>query len=300
MRKITIDFTKENPCENTVLGFIGEHNATELIIIPPSELAENERVTGYAAAFTANGSVIRSRTFRKDEELIVSLWKQLTEHSILGVQLEAFDYDGELVAKSVYVPFLRFLPSADGVSVDTKAESDSVLSEIAANTSARHGHEKRISTLENDQAQAGLFLERFSIDENGNLYFDGVKMAKERRTAVWENNFYKIFPYRIYYGDYGDVVITAPKDTLPENAEIKSIEFASSRWEGWTDVRSLSGEDGSCVANFFRFSPSEVEGLNQVFSIVNNADGAFPRKLLTILTDPRSVTVRITYYLDEE
>lgn len=140
MRKITIDFTKENPCENTVLGYVGEHNATELLIIPPKELAENERVTGYAAAFTAGGSVVRSRTFRKDEELIVSLWQQLTEHSTLGVQLEAFDYDGNFVGKSVYVPFLRFLPSADGVSAEAKTESDSVLSEIAANTSARHVH----------------------------------------------------------------------------------------------------------------------------------------------------------------
>lgn len=141
MRKITIDFTKENPCENTVLGYVGEHNATELLIIPPKELAENERVTGYAAAFTAGGSIIRSRTFRKDEELIVSLWQQLTEHSILGVQLEAFDYNGDFVGKSVYVPFLRFLPSADGVTVETSTESDSVLSEIAANTSARHVHD---------------------------------------------------------------------------------------------------------------------------------------------------------------
>lgn len=141
MRKITIDFTKENPCENTVLGYVGEHNATELLIIPPKELAENERVTGYAAAFTAGGSVVRSRTFRKDEELVISLWQQLTEHSILGVQLEAFDYNGDFVGKSVYVPFLRFLPSADGVTVETSTESSSVLSEIAANTSARHVHD---------------------------------------------------------------------------------------------------------------------------------------------------------------
>lgn len=141
MRKITIDFTKENPCENTVLGYVGEHNATELLIIPPKELAENERVTGYAAAFTAGGSIVRSRTFRKDEELIISLWQQLTEHSTLGIQLEAFDYDGNFVGKSVYVPFMRFLPSADGTTSEAKTESDSVLSEIAANTSARHVHE---------------------------------------------------------------------------------------------------------------------------------------------------------------
>lgn len=299
MRKITIDFTKENPCENTVLGFIGEHNATELIIIPPSELAENERVTGYAAAFTANGSVIRSRTFRKDEELIVSLWKQLTEHSILGVQLEAFDYDGELVAKSVYVPFLRFLPSADGVSADTKAESDSVLSEIAANTSARHGHEKRISTLENDQAQAGLFLERFSIDENGNLYFDGVKMAKERRTAVWETD--AAFENGLFLNaEEGDCsgIYNILSGKIPVNSEIKSIEI---KWDDndFIDIREINAQDtdGMYAVTFYR-AITAANDSQYLFTILTDDTSGVPDVVWRLTCEDPSVAIRVTYYLD--
>lgn len=137
MRTVTIDFNTAEVCGRRTLGFIGEHNATELVIIPPRELEESEKVTGYAAAFTTDGRVIRSRTYQKGEELKIPLWQQLTQASVLGVQLEAFDSDGEFVGKSAFIPCLRFLPSADGTPAETDTENSSVLSEIAANTAAR-------------------------------------------------------------------------------------------------------------------------------------------------------------------
>lgn len=77
LRTVTIDFTAENPVGQRVGGYIGEHNATELLIIPPAEMAENAAVTVYAAVFTTNGKRIPSRTYLKSEELSIALGSSL-------------------------------------------------------------------------------------------------------------------------------------------------------------------------------------------------------------------------------
>ena len=48
MRKVNINFTAEKMLpDGDCLGIKGDLNATELIITPPEELAENENVAGY-------------------------------------------------------------------------------------------------------------------------------------------------------------------------------------------------------------------------------------------------------------
>ena len=142
IRRITIDFTAQQPVNCRMCGYIGEHNATELAIIPPVEMAENAAVTAYAAVFTTNGKRIPSRTYLKSEELSIALWQQLTQSPVLNVQLEAYDGDGELVAKSPMV-YLALLPAARGAETETDYGSDGIAAEIAENTKSRHSHDNK-------------------------------------------------------------------------------------------------------------------------------------------------------------
>lgn len=142
IRRITIDFTAQQPINCRMCGYIGEHNATELLIIPPVEMAENAAVTVYAAVFTTNGKRIPSRTYLKNEELSIALWQQLTQSPVLNVQLEAYDGDGELVAKSPMV-YLALLPAARGAETETDYGSNGIAAEIAENTKSRHSHDNK-------------------------------------------------------------------------------------------------------------------------------------------------------------
>lgn len=142
IRRITIDFTAENPVGQRVGGYLGEHNATELLIIPPPEMTENAAVTAYAAVFTTGGKRIVSRTYGNSEEICVPIWQQLTQNPVLNVQLEAYDGDGELVVKSPMV-YLALLPAARGAETETDYGSNGVAAEIAENTKSRHSHDNK-------------------------------------------------------------------------------------------------------------------------------------------------------------
>lgn len=142
IRRITIDYTAQQPVNCRMCGYIGEHNATELLIIPPVEMAENAAVTAYAAVFTTDGKRIPSRTYLKSEELSLTLWQQLTQSPVLNVQLEAYDGDGELVAKSPMV-YLALLPAARGAETEADYGSDGIAAEIAENTKLRHEHSNK-------------------------------------------------------------------------------------------------------------------------------------------------------------
>lgn len=117
MRKITIDFTKENPCENTVLGYVGEHNATELLIIPPKELAENERVKFFKLAFSVPYSVIYSENLYigllKNSIIEWSIPDSVTKHTVVSLQVEAYGEKGNLLMKSPTIHGLRFRESVN-------------------------------------------------------------------------------------------------------------------------------------------------------------------------------------------
>lgn len=142
IRRITIDFTAQQPINCRMCGYIGEHNATELLIIPPAEMAENAAVTAYAAVFTTGGKRIVSRTYGNSEEICVPIWQQLTQNPVLNVQLEAYDGDGELVAKSPMV-YLALLPAARGAETETDYGSNGIAAEIAENTKSRHSHDNK-------------------------------------------------------------------------------------------------------------------------------------------------------------
>lgn len=179
IRRITINFTAQQPVNCRMCGYIGEHNATELLIIPPAEMAENAAVTVYAAVFTTNGKRIPSRTYLKSEELSIALWQQLTQSPVLNVQLEAYDGDGELVAKSPMV-CLALLPAARGAETETDYGASGITAEIAGNTKARHEHDNK------------AVLEKLAEDNKGRLTYGGKAIVDEVISSLkkWDGGDY--------------------------------------------------------------------------------------------------------------
>lgn len=140
MRTVLIDFNESVPCKQTIIGYVGEHNATEIVVTPPDILASNEAVTRYIIAFVTGGKIIHSEPFNKAETLAVKLWKQLTLETVMGIQLEAYDDNQNFIGKSEFISGLRFLPSACGDDTVADTDNPDIISAISANTSARHTH----------------------------------------------------------------------------------------------------------------------------------------------------------------
>lgn len=156
MRTLTIDFTSAKLLpEGSDAGYIGEHNATQLKIIPPIEMADCESIATYVVAFATGRGVLYSDSFLKSEEITVSLTAKLTTDYYLGVQLEGYDSGGELVVKSPLVTQLQLSPSARG----TGCENDGGTIEGGIVT-AGHAHDNK------------EVLDLFGT-ENGKLTFDG-------------------------------------------------------------------------------------------------------------------------------
>lgn len=153
MRQIAIDF-KTSPIE---AGYLGEHNATEIVVAKPSDLSGLQ----FSVAFQTNGEVIHSKYFSADEEIRVSLWQQLTQDNVLGVQLESYDENGAYIGKSATVRLL-LKNSVHGTDVVADADNPDVYSEIAQNSSFRETLEDNLNTLD-----------KLTTSETGKLLFDG-------------------------------------------------------------------------------------------------------------------------------
>lgn len=178
MRRITVDYTKPIPCGMKNAGRIGEHNATELIIIPPALLSTNEKISHYIIAFAVECKVIHSKPISKMDELKIPLWKQLTQSEFLTVQLEGYDSEREFIGKSEPVR-LRFLHSVCGEDVPADTDNHDFISDYLKN---RHTHSNKD------------VLDNFAQDESGNPLYNGrviggSGLTEEQVTQLNENTF---------------------------------------------------------------------------------------------------------------
>lgn len=241
IRRITIDFMAENPVGQRVGGYLGEHNATELLIIPPPEMTENAAVTAYAAVFTTGGKRIVSRTYGSSEEICVPIWQQLTQNPVLNVQLEAYDDSGELVAKS-QLAYLALLPAARGTDSETDYGASGIAAEIAGNTKARHEHENKTVldrlgignstklTLDGKTVENVYVGETEPTDDNAEVWINphaevgtGYPLVKTKTVQCpSEGDFY-------YYDTFSSAFVTikntATDKLIPPNAKIIGIDF---------------------------------------------------------------------------
>lgn len=196
MRHLMIDF-------NTSLieaGYLGEHNATELVIVKPVDVIG----AMYSVAFMTNGEVIHSKFFGADEDIRVPLWQQLTQDYELGVQLEAYDEKGDYLGKSAMITLL-FGNSAHGTDVIADAENPDVYSEIAQNTAFREVLEDNVDTLD-----------KLAMSEDGTLNFNG--------EPVFTSKYYVFFTNFLADNSENTVIVYNGTYT-PENVQPRVNDF---------------------------------------------------------------------------
>lgn len=127
MKQIRIDFTKHNPLvDGFIIGRIGEHNATKLLITPPADMQENGDISFYYVAFETGGKVYHSDRIEKGATIEVTLWKELTVNQSLSMQLEACTQTEAVLEKSGLITGLCFLPSVCGEIVDNCAGTGAI------------------------------------------------------------------------------------------------------------------------------------------------------------------------------
>ena len=173
MRTVTIDYT-DLPETLPLLGYVGEHNATELEITPPSEMSNNTDITGYRVAFGVEGKIYRSQTLAVIP-LTCLMWQDVTQGNVVTIQLEGYDNNGDLVVKSPML-YGKLLSSVDGVDEDADF-TDPVLAEIAANTLARHTHSNK-TTLDNFGEDNG------AVTYNGDALATATDLAGKQDTLT--------------------------------------------------------------------------------------------------------------------
>lgn len=218
MRTVHIDFTK-SPVEisNMTLGKQGEHNATELKIIPPAEMSENEKIISYAVAFQIGTyKKFYSLTVEKAETIIVPIERQVTNVNYLSIQLEGYDGNENMLIKSERLDGFIFEPSVTGDEIQ-KDISSGFAEQVAANTS---------------------FRKKFSENESGELTYNGETIggnaSAAMKTANVPSGMFTILPR-----DYGDEFVLYD---FPDDAEIHTVRFLYN--QQWIDIRNLHMIDG--------------------------------------------------------
>jgi len=239
------------------IGRMGEHNATRLIITPPAEMAECDKILNYVAAFVTEGKIIRSDFYPKSEQIEVPLCAQLTQDHSLGVQLEGYDDKGGLVVKSAVISELKLLPSAGGDETDFDCENGGMVSQINLNTLARHEHS-------NADVLGGIG------ENNGILTYNGEPVtAYKTKTVVLDamddGAIAEVTGSAVLFG-----VMNSDKNNplIPDNTDILSVEYCVMGEEGWTDIRSAMKYDPYTIATAQTFRTFSSYGTTY-FALVN-------------------------------
>lgn len=217
MRELTVDFNLENPLSGgCYAGYIGENNATKLILKPSAEHLGSGAVF-FVAVFMSKGRVFRSEHFEPAESFEIMLGSHLTQDHCLRVQLEGYAEKNMLVCKSPTVSEIRLSPSITGSECDVDNGDYLLRTQIELNTAFRHAHENS-PTLS-------------MLSEKGKkLYYKGEKVCKlaDEKTVELSVDNGEIDAMLNIDGFSSLNVFTysAIDDfVIPENAEIKSVEL---------------------------------------------------------------------------
>jgi hypothetical protein len=175
MRQIYIDLTTDRAPSSagSFIGYIGEHNATELLISIPQTMVNKSDYQ--VLVFQSGPMVFRSgritedstkNTYRDGNTIHSLISKSLTRVTALSIQVECYkeDFDGQttLVGKTQTVPNLMLKPSPDGFPA---FNYDGSYEDIDKAIDNAHKHDN----LE--------LLHKFGVDEEGALTFDGYRVG---------------------------------------------------------------------------------------------------------------------------
>lgn len=162
-----------------------------------------------------------------------------------------------------------------------------------------------LTALEEGQAYLSnqSVLEKFSVDDKGNLLFDGVKLVKERKTGVWETEdaFNNGLLQSTQSGAASGIYDITP-GKIPVNAEIKSIEL---KWDdrlGFVDIREINAKDsnGMYAIVYHRaiLSANYSDDSQYLFTVLTDDTSGFPDPLIW-LSYGEDIAIRVTYYVEE-
>ena len=108
---------------DTVIGYEGEHNSTNLNIKLPSELISND-IDYYIVKFKTgkNKGVISQRLQQSGGYIVIPLVQDVTDFGVLEFQVEAWALDGDVVSRIAMTPTISRLigksVDSDGVLID--------------------------------------------------------------------------------------------------------------------------------------------------------------------------------------
>ncbi len=233
MRELTVDFTKENPLEGGAeAGYIGEHNATELVIIPSEEI-KNSGSAFFEIVFLCEGRIFRTEQLEPAEEFRVPLEAHLTQCHYLSLQIEGYSDTYDCIYKSPMVSKLHFHPSIQGNESEIDPEAYQIYHQVALNTRERHRHS-------NTEVLNGF------TENNGKLYYNSEPVCKNGKektvTLLYPESQVDVlldFPLGnslefTYYGTLEDFPV-------PQNAKILKIEVSlnNSEYPEWIDLEEM-------------------------------------------------------------
>lgn len=237
MRELTIDYNLENPlsggCE---AGYIGENNATKLIIRPSAELLSSG-CSFFVAVFLSKGVIFRSEHFKPAETLEIMLGSHLTQNHYLSVQLEGYSEENMLLCKSPMVSKIQFLPSISGVDDEIDIDDYLLKMHVELNRENRHchGNSNVIKHLGEDEGYLLYKGERVcSHNAEKSVVLSVIDGEIDAMTTTGGFNTLNIFSY----SDIGDFVV-------PSDAEIKSVELCIEHEScpEWIDMRDMFSYD---------------------------------------------------------
>lgn len=237
MRELTIDFNLENPLSGgSEAGYIGENNATRLIIKPSAELLGSGS-SFFVAVFLSKGEIFRSEHFEPAESLEIMLGAHLTQEHYLSVQLEGYSEEDMLVCKSPMVSKIQLLPSISGNESELIKDNYLLEAQIAFNTESRHSHSNSdvISLL--GEKGTKLSYNGESVCKCGNEKSVVLSVLDGEIDAMNTTNGYNI----LSIFTYSDIENFA----IPSDAEIKSVELniEHESCPEWIDMRNMFSYD---------------------------------------------------------
>ena len=288
MRELTVDFSLENPLSGGAeAGYIGENNATTLIVKPGEEILATG-CASYAVVFLTKNEVYRSEFFEPADEFRISLGAHLTRDYCLSLQIEGYSEENDMIFKSPMVTKIQFMPSINGDVTEFDDTEYKLYGQVANNTKARHKHE-------NSEVINAL------SDENGRLLYNGEPIQGAEKTKTVELSYEKgeiectfaptesnTLSFVTYESDINSV--------MPADAEIKKVEvnIDSKDCPEWLDLRefSLLDDQNPCIISMCRPYYDETL-LTNVFCKIHSVVGL--NKFIGYINAYLLRKIRITY-----
>lgn len=237
MRELLVDFNQENPLSmGTEAGYIGENNATELVIKPGSKML-NSGSTFFNVVFLTQGQIYRTEQLKPANEFRIKLGAHLTQDHYLSLQIEGYSSSYSLIYKSPMVSKIHFMPSIQGNESEFDPKDYQIYSQIALNTKARHSHSN--TSVINNLSEA-----------NGELLYKNSPVCKKPKiktvvlsssNADFDTSVTVAGLTRVDFFSYLDI----DSFVVPPNAEIVSVELniVSDDCPEWIDLRDMINYD---------------------------------------------------------